>query len=77
MSSKFKNKMKNWWFKHNYSVKDCLFAILVGCSFVISTNINHISWWGGLIGFFISYVFLEEYVRKSIKWRNRNGRIYS
>ena len=77
MFSKFKNKMKNWWFKHNYFVKDLLFIILVGYSFVISTYLINICFLVGMLGFLISYILLEEYAQKSIKWRDRNGKIRS
>ena len=77
MFSKFKNNMKNWWFKYNYFVKDLLFSILVGYSFVISTYLTNICFYVGMLGFLISYILLEEYVQKSIKWRDRNGKIRS
>ena len=77
MLSKFKNNMKNWWFKYNYFVKDLLFIILVGYSFVISTYLTNICFYVGMLGFLISYILLEEYVMKSIKWRDRNGKIRS
>lgn len=77
MFSKFKNNMKNWWFKYNYFVKDLLFCILVGHSFVISTYLTNICFYVGMLGFLISYILLEEYVLKSIKWRDRNGKIRS
>lgn len=77
MFSKFKNNMKNWWFKYNYFVKDLLFIILVGYSFVISTYLTNICFYVGILGFLISYILLEEYVMKSIKWRDRNGKIRS
>ena len=75
MFLKFKNNMKNWWFKYNYFVKDLLFIILVGYSFVISTYLINICFLGGILGFLISYILLEEYVQKSIKWRDRNGKL--
>ena len=77
MFSKFKNNMKNWWFKHNYFVKDLLFCILVGHSFIISTCLTNICFYVGMLGFLISYILLEKYVLKSIKWRDRNGKIRS
>ena len=77
MLSKFKNNMKNWWFKYNYFVKDLLFIILVGYSFVISTYLTNICLYVGMLGFLISYILLEEYVMKSIKWRDRNGKLHS
>ena len=77
MFSKFKNKMKNWWFKRNYFVKDLLFSILVGYSFVISTYLINICFLVGMLGFLISYILLEEYVLKSFKWRDRNGKLHS
>ena len=77
MFSKFKNNMKNWWFKHNYFVKDLLFSILVGYSFVISTYLINICFLVGMLGFLTSYILLEEYAQKSITWRDRNGKIYS
>lgn len=77
MLSKFKNNMKNWWFKYNYFVKDLLFIILVGYSFVISTYLTNICFYVGMLGFLISYILLEEYVMKSIKWRDRNGKLHS
>ena len=77
MLSKFKNNMKNWWFKYNYFVKDLLFIILVGYSFVISTYLTNFCFYVGMLGFLISYILLEEYVMKSIKWRDRNGKIRS
>ena len=77
MLSKFKNNMKNWWFKYNYFVKDLLFIILVGYSFVISTYLTNICFYVGILGFLISYILLEEYVMKSIKWRDRNGKLHS
>ena len=77
MFSKFKNNMKNWWFKYNYFVKDLLFSILVGYLFVISTYLTNICFYVGMLGFLISYILLEEYVQKSIKWRDRNGKIRS
>ena len=77
MFSKFKNNMKNWWFKHNHFVKDLLFIILVGYSFVISTYLTNICFLIGMLGFLISYILLEEYVLKSFKWRDRNGKLHS
>lgn len=77
MFLKFKNNMKNWWFKYNYFVKDLLFIILVGYSFVISTYLTNICFYVGMLGFLISYILLEEYVMKSIKWRDRNGKLHS
>ena len=75
MFSKFKNNMKNWWFKYNYFVKDLLFIILIGYSFVISAYLINICFYVGMLGFLISYILLEEYVQKSIKWRDRNGKL--
>ena len=77
MLSKFKNNMKNWWFKYNHFVKDLLFIILIGYSFVISVYLINICFLGGILGFLISYILLEEYVLKSIKWRDRNGKLRS
>ena len=75
MFLKFKNNMKNWWFKYNYFVKDLLFIILIGYSFVISAYLINICFYVGMLGFLISYILLEEYVLKSIKWRDRNGKL--